>query len=460
MWEFAVLGGLAAGGGMIWAFEENRKVLNRWRDAVESCGLRIDKISSQFSFFFRLKAIDGPIELRVRYTRKKNQGGLRVLVRLDGPPGVSEISLRKEVGGAQRKQREIELGDKAFDDSFFVQGPLRHVCASLDEETRRLLLQIHEASRGVAVGGGEILVEMMPFQLEFLMPQIVDLARRLSQPVEVRPRLVENARHDPEAGVRLRNLLLFAREQPEAADSIEALRSACSDPSPQVRLGAAQELGPAGRDTLLELAEGIADDEVSAKAVASLGRDLPFERSHGLLIASLDRRRLKTARACLAALAASGAAEAVEILAGVLERERDDVAAAAAHALGATGDPAAEPALIRALNHEESAVLLAVARALGKVGTANAVPSLKEAAERRDPDLRRATRQAIAEIQSRLPGASQGQLSLAGTEAGQLSIAEVEAGQLSLAQTEAGRLSLAPNPDLHGSSRPDVRVKA
>ncbi|HVR97938.1 MAG TPA: hypothetical protein VMW27_15070 [Thermoanaerobaculia bacterium] len=45
----------------------------------------------------------------------------------------------------------------------------------------------------------------------------------------------------------------------------------------------------------------------------------------------------------------------------------------------------------------------------------------------RDSDLHRATRQAIAEIQARLPSASPGQLSIAGDEAGQLSIAPAEA---------------------------------
>ena len=63
---------------------------------------------------------------------------------------------------------------------------------------------------------------------------------------------------------------------------------------------------------------------------------------------------------------------------------------------------------------------------------------LKEAAERSwiDLGLRAAARQAIAEIQSRLEGASPGQLSLTEAEAGQLSLARDEAGQLSLSQKE------------------------
>ena len=73
---------------------------------------------------------------------------------------------------------------------------------------------------------------------------------------------------------------------------------------------------------------------------------------------------------------------------------------------------------------------------------------LKEAAERfPDRELGQATRQAIAEIQSRLPAALPGQLSLAGTEAGQLSLAQADVGQLSLANNPGGQISLSNAED-------------
>ena len=268
--------------------------------------------------------------------------------------------------------------------------------------------------------------------------------------MDVPQRLAENARQDPEAGVRLQNLLLLIREFPGDPGTVEALRAACSDPSPEIRLRAAKELGAEGRDVLLELAESLEDDAVSAEAVSPLGRELPFERTRAILDRALRRRRLQTARACLEALGRSGDAAAVDVLAKVMEQEQGELAAAAARALGATGSPAAEPPLILALQREQADLRVAAANALGRVGSAAAVLPLKEAAERSrlDRELRRATRQAIAEIQSRLQGASPGQLSLAGAEAGQLSLAEAEAGQLSLATDPAGQLSLAPaEPD-------------
>ncbi len=87
---------------------------------------------------------------------------------------------------------------------------------------------------------------------------------------------------------------------------------------------------------------------------------------------------------------------------------------------------------------------MAAAKALGRVGSARAVLPLKEVAERsrRDLELRPAARQAIGEIQSRLQGASPGQLSLAGAEAGQLSLAQAEAGRLSFVTDPAGQLSI------------------
>jgi HEAT repeat protein len=190
------------------------------------------------------------------------------------------------------------------------------------------------------------------------------------------------------------------------------------------------------------------DDIVSAEAVATLERELPFESLRSILTRAARGRRLRTARACLEALGRRGAAEAVGVLVEVMEQEEGELAAVAAWSLGAIGSPAAEPSLIRALRRDLADLRVFAAKALGRVGSVAAVLPLKEAAERswRDPELHRAIRQSIAEIQSRLPGASPGQLSLAGAEAGQLSLAGAEAGQLSLAADPAGQLSLTPEP--------------
>ena len=121
----------------------------------------------------------------------------------------------------------------------------------------------------------------------------------------------------------------------------------------------------------------------------------------------------------------------------VLAIEKGELAEAAARALGETGRPEAEAPLIGALDDPDPAVALAAAVALGRSGSAAAVAPLRQL-EIASPDAahRRAARQAIAEIQERLTGASPGQLSLTEGETGQLSLAEDEAGRVSLPETE------------------------
>jgi HEAT repeat protein len=93
---------------------------------------------------------------------------------------------------------------------------------------------------------------------------------------------------------------------------------------------------------------------------------------------------------------------------------------------------AEEPLLLALRDGSLDEVRLAAAVALGQVGTAASVLPLKAAAER-EGGLRKAAREAVAQIQSRLGGASPGQLSLAGGDGGALSLAEEDPrGQVSV----------------------------
>jgi HEAT repeat protein len=132
----------------------------------------------------------------------------------------------------------------------------------------------------------------------------------------------------------------------------------------------------------------------------------------------------------------------------VLAAEAGELAVAAAQALAATGSATAQAPLLAALAEAPPPVRTAAAAALGAVGDVAAVAPLRAAAAGADADgaLRRAVRQAVAEIQSRLSGAAPGQLSLAGDADA--------AGRLSLADTNesvVGRLSLADARDAAAS---------
>jgi HEAT repeat protein len=306
------------------------------------------------------------------------------------------------------------------------------------------MVRVNALSR-LEVVAGELRIEVAEGRVREVLPLLIELGRRLSQPLDVAQRLAEGVVRHPLAPMRLRNLVLLVRECAWDERTAETLRKASMDPSPEVRLRAALELGAEGRGVLRELAEAADDDEVAAQALALVGRELPLAKVEAALIRALRHRHLKTARVSLEVLGESGDPAAGEILAKVLSRETGELAAAAAMALAATGSPAAEPPLILALERDAQDLRVAVAQALGRVGTVAAIPPLKEAAgqEANSPEARQAIRQAIAEIRSRLPGASPGQLSLAETEAGQLSLAETEAGRLSLASDPAGRVSLS-----------------
>ncbi|HEX2645272.1 MAG TPA: HEAT repeat domain-containing protein [Thermoanaerobaculia bacterium] len=437
MWELGILLAVAAGGMAKAVYETNISLRHRISE-MESYGLTVEKVSTiGFLLDEELHAGDGVVRITWRKTSRKN-GRFRLRIAIPGLAGF-DISIRPE-SPVLKWTPEIALGAPELDDAFSVQGPDRVVSALLDAEARRLMLAIDNGSRSLRLQYGEVEAEIKETELVRLLPQMLDLGHRFAGLGDIRQKLAENARQDPEPGVRLHNLLLLVHESPEAADSREALRQACLDPSPRVRLGAALELGSEARNTLLELAEETEDDGISAQAIARLSGELTVQQARDLLLAALRRRHLETARSCLTALAASGTAEAVEALVEVLDRESGDLAIAAAEALGAAGNPAAEPALIRALERPAANLQAAAARALGRVGTAAAVLPLKEAREGSlSINLLRATRQAIAEIQSRLPAASAGQLSIAETEAGQLSFASDPGGQLSMPPPEAHR---------------------
>ncbi len=456
MWEgLALIGsaiGILMGAKGLWnlgAFlsfrRDSRSRLQVWRRTVASCRLQVEEVSGSSARRLKLTARRGPVAVRIEGGRGL-EDGIEVFVAVSGQPGFSEVSIHREPKKPLPGVREIEIGDEPFDSAFYIGGPMRLVYALLDAETRGLLVSVSSECR-LELFGGELQAETSDWKLSAVLPSLVALGRRFSRPRDITFRLARNARRDPAAGVRLQNLRFLARESPGDPRTVKTLRRACSDSSPKVRLWAARELGAEGRDVLLELAESEADDDCSAQAISALGPELPFETTRAILVQALRRRHVQTARACLEVLGRSGTAAAVEDLAKVMARERGELAVVAARALGTTGNTAAEPPLIQTLRHETAEVRVAAANGLGRLGSSSAVLPLAEAAESfsHDAALVQAARQAIAEIQSRLPGASPGQLSLAATETGQLSLASTESGELSLAPADpAGQLSLPP----------------
>ena len=423
-----------------------------WRAAAHAANLT-DVVTSDFlGIETGITGRSGLLRVTLeRYQRGKNEKGTRIVIDGLGHPSY-EFALRKEgVGSAIEKafgEREIQLGDREFDRRAYIHGSPRVVHAVLDFETRRLIGELINGriptgapdaplEARVAVSDGALRAEIPERafhpggeHLPVALGTLLDAARRLVLPDDVPARLADNVRNDPLPEVRLANLLTLAREYTTYIATQEALRAACGDPDDEVRLRAALALGEEGREVLRQIASSIdVADGRSARAVRALGRHLTLDQAEAILRQALEAKRPGTAGAAVGSLGFIGGPAVVRALAAALSDESDDLVMAAANALGATGETAAESPLIAALDRDGPNVWPAIAEALGRVGTAAAVAPLRTMASRFpfDLGLRRASRQAIAEIQSRLTGATPGQLALAVGDTGQLTLAEEDA---------------------------------
>jgi HEAT repeat protein len=361
---------------------------------------------------------------------------------------------------------KVETVDPELAHRVYTCGDERLVRALLTAETRGRLLAppMEDLVRRLSVVAGELHAEVRAAQLDQLpvvLGRLLDLARALARPESIPERLAYNARRDPLPEVRAANLVLLQREYAVLTAAEDALRDACQDGDASVRLQAAALMGEEGRDALLSVFMSTeASPAEIIRAVALLGESLPKKDALLLLEETLQAMKhvpseaiaqngereeggegeetepglRHLALALIDVLGRIGGADVVETIAPALQHEDGDLAMAAATALGRAGDPAAERPLIEALDRDAPLLRAAVATALGKVGTVKAVGPLRQAGRFYNVTLQGAARQAIAEIQSRIEGASPGQLALAEHEGGQLSL--TDEGQVSLADDE------------------------
>ncbi len=429
--------------------------LQGWRTAAADLGLQ--KVQSRLSIAGnpQLSGLAG----RRRVSLERLSTGDKLHVTKVTIAGHSGISLRlQEARGRLEKwldEREIELGDEVFDSEVEVHGPADRVRALLDAETRTIVRgMLHNrlelpgrpavTVRGpVSIEYGDLYAHLPenppppPSELVEVVGALLVVAERFERPASLSERLARSIESEPQWRVRLRGLELLATSYPNDRATAEALRRGLADEVPEVRLQAAIALGDEGRATLLEIASAEdVEDATAAHAIDVLGDRFPADAALAVLRHALRRRRLHTADACIQLLGRVGGETATPVLCRVLVVETGQLAVAAAQALKKCAGPEAEEALLEALGHGEPDLAVPVLEALGRCGSAGAVLPIQEAAEDAGDDVRRAARQAVATIQSRLPGASPGQLSLAGGEVGQLSLVDDDPrGRVSLPET-------------------------
>lgn len=384
----------------------------------------------------------GALRVRLETLRGLPYGLVRV--RIDGlARGVRASRAGSRAGGATIDARDVTVGDPVFDDAVLLQGVPATVRGLFGSRARERALRAFAIDARIHVAEGVLVAEIDELtersaSLEAKVRVLLELAHALEPGAADEQRLGEILRGDPHPGVRAVALETLGQiaSRPRARD---VLRGVLKDGPPGFRLQAAIALGDEGRPSLHALAADPAvDDVVSSAAVTALGGHVTFSRAAPLLERAVAGVRPQTAAALLKVMGRGGAAEA-ETIAAVLARldagQATDraaaIAQAAVEALAATGAPTAEPALLRALASAATGVALAAAEGLGRIGTVAAVPALRDA-EERGGALRAATRQAIAAIQSRLPGASPGQVSLAEGVAGRVSSADAADGRVSL----------------------------
>jgi hypothetical protein len=407
------------------AVQERRRERTRvaWRAVARTWGFGVARADERGV----LTAIRGPLGIRVKALRRgplRRRWGTRLVV-----AGLSDELVVESVRRLSLVDRlagtRLPTGDAAFDAAVFVAGRPAVVRAVFDHETRRLaralfagVLPATDVEDAVAmplaidVSRKELRAEIAgdwrsgdPL-LARAVRAVCALALRL-RTFSIEKDLGTVARADPEPAVRRLALSTLVTDAPAHPAARRAAKDACQDADPLVRLQGALALGDQGRATLLALAAGRAlDDEGSAEALRALGAAAPVEAASGILAHALASGWRQTARAAAACLAHAGAA--------------------------------GEPSLLAALASPDPDVLTEAARALAESGTVRSVSALRDL-EERGGAVARAARQAVAAIQSRLSGASAGQVSVADRDAGRLSVSEDADGRLSVHAAGDGR---------------------
>jgi hypothetical protein len=412
-----------------------------WKQSALACGL------TDIKALRRRSTGDPAVSARLGALRIRlcecNDGAWRRRTRIviqSERPGLDRLTLHPGSANHQEETAavpKVEVGDGEFDEAFFVSGSVTEARALLDAATREHLVQLRTVA-DLALREGRLRIDLRDDRdLAAALGHALAIARRLDTQGRIAERLAQSTWRDPVPSIRQDNLRLLARAFPTHAVVAAALRRACADPDPEVRLAAAPLVGEDGVAVLLAVAEASdTADEQAARVVDALGDRLPRDRAEKLLGHSLDTARPATARACLRRLDRGERSMLSALLEAILDKDPAALADVADR-IQAPDIAAAEGTLIEALWEEDDGLRTLAADLLARAGTVAAVNPLQRAAERSfDREFRLAARQAIHEIQSRLGRASPGQLSFPIGPDGGVSMVDDKRGRLRFADAD------------------------
>ena len=358
---------------------------------------------------------------------------------------------------------DVQLGFARLDDELYLGGDEPDILAIMDVHTRMTIAR--GVAHGAIIEAGQVLfivpgLESNDKKFRAMVRTCIDMANAIDgDGASDKERLARSAREDPDPAFRARSFVALADTWPNHNETREtALALLHGDNVPEMRLAGARHLvlraNARGSGSTLwvsqakvrasnELAEdsshaiealiALCDDSLSiadthrAEAVRVLGQ-------HKGAVPELEAR-IRTwvipgevpsdelVSACLDVAQRKGIAlpydEVGKYTAGGI-----GVQIALAGALEFVDDDRVESALLGLLIDSDDAVAIAAANTLGRIGGTTAVHPLMQRSEGllKSSDLKDAARSAIALIQGRVEGASQGGLSVAEhVEGGELS---------------------------------------
>jgi hypothetical protein len=375
-------------------------------------------------------------EFYLRVTENRESGWTEVRAESRDIP--RDFLLRRK--GFFEEGRDIPIGDESFDEAAHVRGDEAVIFALLTRENRKTLLDF--VRNGGVIDSGVVCLPVRGRysyrNTRLAIRDVFNAARHISLPrVDIPQRLADNAAGHYKLYFRLRSLELlqevFGSEEIARKASVEAL----ADRRSAIRFRAAVFL----RDfEMLAKISSIESEPVDIRiqAMKFLIGNAPPSNFLPLLWKLLDSLAPDVRMVAIGGLGELRHRPALEKLCRLVESADMETAIALAIALGKVGDSAAEPTLLDLLDREHDELKIAAAEALGHAGTTAAVEPLLELTRGfLNSELKKAAREAIARIQSRLGDVEAGRLTLSELpgKAGALSF-PAEGGELSLSNEE------------------------
>lgn len=224
-----------------------KRTEERNRILADALGLRCEQDGWQSRSWFRgrLEGADVELLLFSRSSGKTSTPYTRYTV--FGADPITRLrpqNLATELWSAVAGGEDLVLGDPVFDKAVQVAGDRVSLAAALNAETRGDLELL--VGRGGSVEEGRVSFEVRghqvdPAEIRARMGELARVAWALAPTAASAARLAENARMDPEPGVRRFNLARLAESDRPVAEA--TARALVDDPDALVRFDAARVLG-------------------------------------------------------------------------------------------------------------------------------------------------------------------------------------------------------------------------